>query len=133
MSTPFTRSLDQLLNIPELSTTTDVVPVNQHVDDDVEYARQNLRSIIDKGTDALDTVILLAKTSESPRAFEVASQMLKTLSDSNKDLLELQKRAKDLKKDDVNRGPSTVNNNLFVGSTAELQKFIKSRKNQDVS
>lgn len=133
MSTPFTRSLDQLLNIPELNTTTDVVPVNQHVDDDVEYARQNLRSIIDKGTDALDTVILLAKTSESPRAFEVASQMLKTLSDSNKDLLELQKRAKDLRKDDVNRGPSTVNNNLFVGSTAELQKFIKSRKNQDVS
>ena len=72
-------------------------------------------------------MIDLAKASEHPRAFEVVSQLTKTLVDANKDLLDIQKKVKDLKKEDEKEQPQQVTNALFVGSTAELQKMINGR------
>ena len=106
--------------------------VPQDVDNDYKYARENLYGVIEKSTDALDNLIDLAKASEHPRAFEVVAQLTKTLVDANKDLLDIQKKVKDLKKeDDEKQQPHNVTNALFVGSTAELQKMISGR-NDDV-
>jgi len=103
------------------------VNVPEDVDNDYKYARENLYGVIEKGTEALDNLIDLAKASEHPRAFEVVSQLTKTLVDANKDLLEIQKKVKDLKKEDEKEQPQQVTNALFVGSTAELQKMINGR------
>lgn len=98
---------------------------------DYTYARENLYDVIEKGTSALDELVHLAKASEHPRAFEVVSQLTKTLVDANKDLLEIQKKVKSLRKEDEQKGPNSVTNALFVGSTSELQKLIKG-DNEDV-
>ena len=94
---------------------------------DYEYARSNLYQVIEKGSYALDSLLELAKASEHPRAFEVVGQLTKTLVDANKDLLDIQKKVKELKKEEqqTSEGSKTVNNNLFVGSTADLLKMIK--------
>jgi len=99
----------------------------QEIDSDYKYARENLYGVIEKGTEALDTLIELAKASEHPRAFEVVSQLTKTLVDANKDLLDIQKKVKDLKKTEEKEAPKNVTNALFVGSTAELQKLVNGR------
>ena len=98
--------------------------VPEDVDNDYKYARENLYGVIEKGTDALDNLIDLAKASEHPRAFEVVAQLTKTLVDANKDLLDIQKKVKDLKREDKKENTKNVTNALFVGSTAELQKMI---------
>ena len=105
--------------------------VPEDVDNDYKYARENLYGVIEKGTDALDNLIDLAKASEHPRAFEVVAQLTKTLVDANKDLLDIQKKVKDLKREDKKENTKNVTNALFVGSTAELQKMISGR-NDDV-
>jgi len=103
----------------------------QDIESDYKYARENLYGVIEKGSEALDTLIELAKASEHPRAFEVVSQLTKTLVDANKDLLDIQKKVKDLKKiEEKNDAPKNVTNALFVGSTAELQKLVNGR-NED--
>ena len=107
------------------------VSIPQDVDNDYKYARENLYGVIEKGTDALDSLLDLAKASEHPRAFEVVAQLTKTLVDANKDLLDIQKKVKDLKREDKDEQPQNVTNALFVGSTAELQKMISGR-NDDV-
>ena len=99
----------------------------QDVDNDYQYARENLYNVIERGSDALNNLVEIANQSESPRAYEIVGQLIKTLSDSNKDLLELQSKVKKLK-DDEPKGPNSVTNALFVGNTAELQKLIKDRK-----
>jgi len=99
---------------------------------DYEYARGNMYNIIERGNDALDGILDLAQQSQHPRTYEVAAQLIKTLSDTNKDLLELKKRQQDLQAQDPSAKAKTINNNLFVGSTAELQKLIK-KANVDVS
>lgn len=90
---------------------------------DYTYARENLYDVIERGTEALDYLLELAKASEHPRAFEVVSTLTKTLVDANKDLLEVQSKVKKLKEED--KQPQNVTNALFVGSTADLQKLIK--------
>jgi Terminase DNA packaging enzyme len=96
------------------------------VTDDFEYARGNMIAAIEKGQEALNGVLEVAGMSQQPRAYEVAATLLKSLADANKDLLELSKKKKDLLKQDETKGPSTVNNNMFVGNAAELLKMIKS-------
>lgn len=99
------------------------------VDEDYEYARKNLKGLIENGKVAMENIIFLAKEGESPRAYEVVGQLIKTLADTNKDLLELGKKAKEARgKDRHNESaPQHVTNALFVGSTAELQKLIKGK------
>jgi len=97
-------------------------------DDDIQkdykYARENLYDVIERGTEALDYLLEVAKSSEHPRAFEVVGSLTKTLVDANKDLLDIQKKVKDLQKEDT-ADPQNVTNALFVGSTSDLQKLIK--------
>jgi len=104
-------------------------PNDESIDADYEYARENLKLFIEQGKVAMENIIFLAKEGESPRAYEVVGQLIKTLSDTNKDLLDLGKKVKDLKskKDDTTQQPQHVTNALFVGSTAELQKLIGKR------
>jgi hypothetical protein len=103
-------------------------PNDDSIDADYEYARENLKSFIEQGKIAMENIIFLAKEGESPRAYEVVGQLIKTLSDTNKDLLDLGKKVKELKsKKDDTQQPQHVTNALFVGSTAELQKLIGKR------
>ena len=102
--------------------------VKEGVDDikkDYEYTRGNLYSIIEKGQEALNGVLELAQESEMPRAYEVAGQLIKNVADATDKLLTLQQKLKDVNEDKEAKGPTTVNNALFVGSTAELQKLLK--------
>ena len=92
---------------------------------DYKYARENLYDVIERGTEALDYLLELAKASEHPRAYEVVGTLTKTLVDANKDLLEIQKKVRDLQAEDKKETPQNVTNALFVGSTADLQKLIK--------
>ena len=91
---------------------------------DYEYTRGNLYSLIEKGQEALDSIMEVAQEGQQPRAFEVVSQLIKNVADTTDKLVDLQQKMKVLKEED-SRGPSTVNNALFVGSTAELQKLLK--------
>jgi hypothetical protein len=96
------------------------------IDDDYEYARKNLRGLIENGKEVMENIIYVAKESESPRSYEVVGQLIKTLAETNKDLLDLAKKSKDLKsnKDEIPNGGTQIQNALFIGSTAELQKLI---------
>ena len=96
---------------------------SDEIDADYKYARENLRSIIDSAQASIEDLSSIASTSESPRAYEVLSTLMKTIVDANKDLLELQRKVKLLK--DESSQPQSVTNALFVGSTSELQKLIK--------
>ena len=93
---------------------------------DYEYTRGNLYSLIEKGQEALDSIMEVAQEGQQPRAFEVVSQLIKNVADTTDKLVDLQQKMKDLKAED-SKGPSTVNNALFVGSTAELQKLLKNQ------
>ena len=91
---------------------------------DYEYTRGNLYSLIEKGQEALDRIMEVAEDGQQPRAFEVVSQLIKNVADTTDKLIDLQLKMKDLNEEQA-KGPSTVNNALFVGSTAELQKLLK--------
>ena len=95
-------------------------------DQDFQYARENLYNLIERGQDGLDELLEIAKASQHPRAFEVVGQLVDKLTTTNKELLNLHKSKKDIKTE--KGGPTSVNNNLFVGSTADLQKFLKKEK-----
>jgi len=97
------------------------------IEKDYEYTRGNLYSIIEKGQEAINGILELAQDSEMPRAYEVAGQLIKSVSDATDKLMDLQKKLKDVEEETQQKGPSTVNNALFVGSTAELQKMLKTQ------
>ena len=92
---------------------------------DYEYTRGNLYSIIEKGQEAINGILELAQESEMPRAYEVAGQLIKSVSDATDKLMDLQKKLKDVNEEQQQKGPNTVNNALFVGSTADLTKLLK--------
>lgn len=102
---------------------------------DYEYARQNIYSIIETGANALDELAQVAAQTQHPRAFEVLATMVKTLVDANKDLMNLKKTKIEIQK--AADGPvdgmggNKVQNNLFVGSTTELQKFLKDMRSNN--
>jgi len=98
---------------------------------DYEYTRGNLYSIIEKGQEALNGVLELAQESEMPRAYEVAGQLIKNVADATDKLLDLQKKLKDVEEEKQAKGPATVNNALFVGSTADLAKMLKHGLKED--
>jgi hypothetical protein len=125
--------VDPIATNVEIVSSTEVVPVKSEdvVETDTEYARRNIRDLIDKGSVAVDNLLQVSKESEHPRAYEVVAGLMKTMADLNKDLLELQKRKKDLQPqldNASNRGNITVEKAVFVGSTAELLKQIRENK-----
>jgi len=132
MSQDFSK-IDDALNTT--SETVDVTPVKKEkekpdhltkedVEKDYEYTRANLYSLIEKGQETLNGIMELAEETQSPRAYEVAGQLLKSVADTTDKFLKLQKDLKDIKEEQ--KGPTNVTNNaMFVGSTAELQKMLK--------
>lgn len=96
-------------------------------DEDVDYrlVRNNLKDLINTGSSAIDGILAVASEGESPRAYEVAAQMIKVVSEANKDLVDLHKRMGDIKKDKTtNNVKNTTNNSIYVGSTKELLDMI---------
>ena len=109
---------------------TQVLPaIKAQKNDDYEYARRNLYDIIEKGNDALEHIVDIAKQSESARAFEVVTNLIKTMAETNKDLLALAKTKKDLEKIDTPEQKNITNNNLVLTS-ADLLKMIKDKSNE---
>jgi hypothetical protein len=119
-----TQSNTEVVVVAETNTSLDVV------ESDTEFARKNLRELIKKGGSAIDEILQVAKHSEHPRAYEVAAGFIKNMADLNKDLLELQKRKKDLQAVSGKESSKDVNIDkaVFVGSTAELMKLIKNKE-----
>lgn len=102
---------------------------SQDVDLDYKYSRGQLYNLIEKGQEAIDGIMDVARNSDHPRAYEVAFQGIKNVSDMTDKLIDLQKKMKSIDEDTPRqKGPSTVNNTMFIGSTAELQKFLKQSK-----
>ena len=125
------EKLDEVLGIAEkavaVTSSTPLVPRTQTEDednDDFKYSRENLYHLIERGQDALDGILQVAKETDHPRAYEVAGQLLKTNADNAEKLVNLQTTKR--KVTEVS-GPKNVTNALFVGSTAELQKLIKGK------
>ena len=124
------QTLSEVLDVEPIDyQTTEIVEVKTPVEDDAEFARTNIRDLISKGNSAIDNLLLVANASEHPRAYEVAAGLIKNLGDLNKDLLEIQKRKRDLDPKQL-KGSSTTNIDkaVFVGSTTELVKFLKNNK-----
>ena len=132
------NNLDDAFNITPTEVEVDQTEVKEPVgiqkpdrltkndiEKDYEYTRGNLYSIIEKGQEAINGILELAQDSEMPRAYEVAGQLIKSVSDATDKLMDLQKKVKDVNEDSPQKGPNTVNNALFVGSTAELAKLLK--------
>ena len=122
----------EILNTSEILTAT----INGEGDknSDFQYARENMYHIIERGRDAMDELLEIAKAEESPRAFEVFGQLLKNMTDSQEKLMELHQKKQKLESDgdrqEVTRAQN-VTNALFVGSTAELLKLVKKETKND--
>jgi hypothetical protein len=117
------KIISDALDIAEFEEVT--IEHFQEEDDDYTFARKNLRSILEKGSLALDKMIEVADLSQHPRSYEVVSTLINSLSASNKDLLELSEKKKRIEKAENKIDNNNVTNNLFIGSTAELQKLLK--------
>ncbi len=127
------KQLDKAFNI-----TREVVPeepktvvkekpdrlTKNDVEKDYDYTRGNLYSIIEKGQEAIDGILELAQETEQPRAYEVAGQLIKSVSDATDKLMDLQKKLKDVEEEKT-KTTNVTNNALFVGSTSDLAKLIK--------
>ena len=117
----------ETLDLTPVDNKTEVVKVepaeDQKLENDFQYARENLYNIIERGTDALNGIVDLANQSQHPRSFEVVADLVRTLSGANKDLLDIQKKMKDLDPD--KHKPQKVENNLFIGSTKELTDLLE--------
>lgn len=128
-----TDKISQSLGIAPLQKQ-EILPATQsdQVTNDFEYARGNIINTIEKGNEALQGILDVAGMGQHPRAYEVAANLVKTMVEANKDLLDLTKKRKEIEKADNALNPQTVNNNLFVGSTAELLKALKSNNIKDI-
>ena len=123
--------MENIFDIEAVETETEVVsekPAVQNMDDidsDYKYARTELYELIQKGQVAIDELIDVARSSNHPRAYEVAFQGIKNVADITDKLADLQKKMKDIRSEDKKSNPTTVNNTMFVGSTADLAKMLK--------
>jgi len=122
------------LNISPMSETVKSLSEKAHDDSaktDFEMARANIHEVIQNGVHAMEKLSQIADSSQHPRAFEVLAKLMETMLQANKDLLDLQKSIREIDAKDapMNENAKSITNNLFVGSTAELQKVIENMKN----
>ena len=125
--------LDEALNIKseivEVEKDTPIVKVetsnHNDIKKDYEYTRANLYSLIEKGQEAINGIMELAGDGGSPRAYEVAGQLIKSVADTTDKLIDLQKKLKDVQEDNTKVSNNVTNNAVFVGSTSELSKLLK--------
>lgn len=130
-------SINKALDIESSIVESEPAPISKkkeernksEIQKDYEYTRGQLYSLIEKGQETLNGIMELADETQSPRAYEVAGQLIKNVADSTDKLIDLQKKLRDLDEDPKSKNPTTVNNTMFVGSTADLAKFLK--KSQD--
>ena len=127
------ESIDEALNISDTEIVPskkpilrkdEVVKINE-IDKDYDYTRGNLYSLIEKGQEAINGIMEVAGESASPRAYEVAGQLIKSVADTTDKLLDLQKKVKDVKEENGSTTNNVTNNALFVGSTSDLSKILK--------
>ena len=135
--------LNDLFNVVEEETTEEVVSESEIIESDAENrdvdvnadyekSREHYYKLLDKGNDALEYALEIAKQTDHPRAFEVFGQLLKNTTEVNDRLLELQIKMEQMKALERKGNPTKITNNaLFVGSTAELQKLIKGKNKED--
>tara|TARA_B100001564_G_scaffold113109_2_gene93871 strand:- start:2489 stop:2884 length:396 start_codon:yes stop_codon:yes gene_type:complete len=119
--------LDAILDIEsDIKEKTSIVKLpdrKENVETDYRYARENLYNLVERGQDAIDGILELSKETEHPRAYEVAGQLIKTVGETAEKLIDLQSKLKKLEGEEQKVG--TQHNHLYVGSTSELQKFLK--------
>ena len=133
--TKLEKNFEQIFNLPESKPLSKEIEIlkpqvkgNDELDTDFKYARENLYNIIERGSEAMGNLLEVAEQSQSARAYEVLSQIIKTLTDANKDLLEIHKKNRSIRQEEKS-GPKNVTNALFVGTTTELQRLLKDTKN----
>ena len=129
------KKLNDILDIADDIIEIEEPELNQHIEaekiekndiaDDYEFSRDQYHALIEKGNTALESLLDIAKEGEQPRAFEVATQLINSLSATTKELLILQKTKKEV--EGTNK-PTKNENNLFIGSTSELQKLLELKK-----
>ena len=127
MSDNIDQKLDDILNIEsDIKKETQVVKLptrHENMETDYKYARENLYDLVERGQDAIDGILQLSKETEHPRAYEVAGQLIKTVGETAEKLIDLQQKLKKLEGEDQKIGQQ--HNHFYVGSTSELQKFLK--------
>ena len=141
MKTNLEKNMEQIFDLPtdtkpmaeaieesRVTVMNETPSTDNDIDDDYKYARENLKEIIDSAQQSIADLASIASTSESPRAYEVLSTMMKTIVDANKDLLDIHKSVKKLKEDNNTSAPQNVTNALYVGSTSDLMNLIKDNK-----
>ena len=130
MAKEIDKQLDEILNIEsDIKEKTQVVKLperSENIETDYRYARENLYGLVERGQDAIEGILQLSKETEHPRAYEVAGQLIKTVWETAEKLIDLQQKLKKLEDEEQKVG--TQHNHLYVGSTSELQKFLKKNK-----
>jgi DNA-binding ferritin-like protein len=127
-------ALEKNLSIVEKpKTEVDKGQIINDTEKDIEYSREKMKELIGQSSEAIEQMMALASESEHPRAFEVLSNMIKDTCQMSQDLVKLQKVRKDITQEKEAPRSDTTNNSIFVGSTAELQKFLKTRDIEDVT
>ena len=130
MAKEIDQKLDDILNIEsDIKEKTEIVKLperSENIETDYRYARENLSGLVERGQDAIEGILQLSKETEHPRAYEVAGQLIKTVGETAEKLIDLQQKLKKLEDEEQKVG--TQHNHLYVGSTSELQKFLKKNK-----
>jgi hypothetical protein len=127
VKTEIVQDVVQPTPIAEIEVTTST---KEQLKKDYEYTRGNLYSLIEKGQEAVDGILELAQETDQPRAFEVAGQLIKHVGDVADKLIDLQKKVNDIEAPTKTKEVTTTNNTMFVGSTADLAKFLKAQQDK---
>jgi hypothetical protein len=116
----------KIVEVDQVKNDLNITPLKpDDIKKDYEYTRANLYSLIEKGQEAINGIMELAGETDSPRAYEVAGQLIKSVGDVTDKLIDLQKKLKDVEEDTNKTTNNVTNNAVFVGSTSELSKLLK--------
>lgn len=132
MDHKFQENMEEIFDIEPLENSQSSIQevespssAMEDIEKDYEHARAELYSLISKGQEAVNGILDVAQNTDHPRAYEVAFQGIKNVADITEKLADLQKKMKDIKTESKKSAPTTVNNTMFVGSTADLAKMLK--------
>jgi hypothetical protein len=119
----------EIVEVEKKDTLNEIENVEEHTNYDIqkdyEYTRTNLYSLIEKGQEAINGILEIAEEGGSPRAYEVAGQLIKSVSDTTDKLIDLQKKLKEIEDDSSKKTGNVTNNAVFIGSTSDLSKLLK--------
>ena len=121
----------EIENVPTAEVQTveaELVEREKDLQTDYEASRKNFYELVARGKEAIDGIMIVAQETEQPRAYEVAGQLIKTVTETNQQFMDLQKKVEEIKNMDKKLGNTNIENALFVGSTAELQKLLKDKR-----